>query len=193
MKEAYPLNWPIGHPRTKHQKRSRFDSKFTSSRDNLVLEIKRIGGKNPIISSNVPLKNDGLPYAKFKKPDDCGVAVYFELDSEPIALACDKWDSVEDNMQAIRKTIEALRGLDRWGVSDMLKRVFTGFKALPEHSSTPESNWWDVLEIDHNSTVDQIRSAYRSKAKEFHPDAQGTNDSFVNLCKAFESAMEARK
>jgi hypothetical protein len=48
-----------------------------------------------------------------------------------MCFACDRWDSVADNVQAIRKTIEALRGIERWGTGDMVQRAFAGFVALP--------------------------------------------------------------
>ena len=36
------------------------------------------------------------------------------------AIACDKWDSIRDNLHAVAKTIEALRGIDRWGTGEMV-------------------------------------------------------------------------
>ncbi len=50
-----------------------------------------------------------------------------------------------DNIQAIRKTIEAMRGLERWGVSDMLQRTFSGFKALPDQTGIGKEAWWIVF------------------------------------------------
>lgn len=42
-----------------------------------------------------------------------GVAVYFTLKGQQFCFACDHWDEIKDNMQAIHKTIEALRGIER--------------------------------------------------------------------------------
>lgn len=73
------------------------------------------------------------------------MAVYFTHEKEPKCFACDCFDRVEDNLQAIRKTIEALRGIERWGSSEMLNRVFKGFAALPER---PEHEpWWVALGV----------------------------------------------
>lgn len=156
----------------------------------MVAEIKRLGGKNPIISTNVPLRNDGLPYAKFKKPDDAGVAVYFEYEGEQVVFACDKWQTVEENMQAIRKTIEAIRGLERWGVSDMLKRAFTGFRALPENATVNGTAWWEVLGVSPDCTVASLKEAYRNKAKANHPDNGGQHTEFVKIQEAYDFALE---
>lgn len=93
------------------------------ARDELVWEIERLGGRATIISSNIPLRQDGLPYASAKEPDEPGVAVYFSYRDAPRCFACDQWDRVRDNLQATRKTIEALRGIARWGSGDMILAV----------------------------------------------------------------------
>jgi hypothetical protein len=64
MKEAYPLSWPDGWKRVARRSRSRFEvSGFGKARDFLLAEIRRMGGTGVILSTNIPLRNDGLPYA----------------------------------------------------------------------------------------------------------------------------------
>lgn len=186
MIEAYPLTWPFNYPRTKRPQSSQFDTSFATARDAVVKEIKLLGGKNTVISTNVPLRNDGLPYASFAKPKDAGVAVYFTFERESVVFACDKWDRIEDNLQAIRKTIEAIRGLDRWGVSEMLKRAFTGFKALPEHAAS--ESCFTILGVSENATQVEIKEAYRKKAMETHPDKGGDADMFAKIQHAYKQA-----
>lgn len=76
--EAYPLHWPAGWPRTSAPQRSRFDGGFAKIRDELFAEIERLGGRYIVLSTNVALRRDGLPYANQAEPPDSGVAVYFE-------------------------------------------------------------------------------------------------------------------
>jgi hypothetical protein len=45
----------------------------------LLNEIKLLGGRLPVISTNVRLRRDGLPYANDHVPDDKGAAVYFQF------------------------------------------------------------------------------------------------------------------
>jgi hypothetical protein len=116
------------------------------------------------------------------------VAVYFELKGNRVALCCDKWDRVEDNMQAICKTIEAMRGMDRWGVSDMLDRMFTGFQALPANAST--SSCWQILEIVPTNNEQIIKHAFRQQAKKRHPDHGGSAEAFTELQKALQDALK---
>lgn len=188
--EAYPLCWPGDYPRAKSRKYARFKTSFAIARDSIVAEVKRLGGKDVIISTNIPLKRDGLPYATYKQPEDPGVAVYFTFKGEQRVFCCDEWTSIHDNMQAINKTIEAIRGLDRWGVSDMLNRVFSGFAALPQ--STNKKAWYEVLKVAKNSEVATIKSAYRQLMMVHHPDKNNgkTSPMFTEIQTAYEEAKK---
>src|SRR5690606_9584801 len=128
--EAYPLQWPDGWPRTDRPARARFDTSFARARAELLNELRLLGATGVVISSNIELRRDGLPYANAKQPDDRGMAVYFTLRGEQQCIPCDVWDRTEDNLQAIRLTVAALRGLDRWGAKEMVNAAFRGFKAL---------------------------------------------------------------
>jgi len=142
--EAYPLYWPEGWKRTEYRRGSAFKiAAFGKARDLLLAEIRRMGGSNIVLSTNISLRNDGLPYAGQRNPYDPGVAVYFLHKKRQMSFACDAYRKVEENAYAIAKTIEALRGIERWGASDMMERAFSGFKAL---SAATSRAWWDVLE-----------------------------------------------
>ncbi|OJW11240.1 MAG: hypothetical protein BGO49_11280 [Planctomycetales bacterium 71-10] len=180
--EAYPLQWPLGRPRTQQPQRSRFDSGLAEARDGLLDEIRLLGGAGPVISTNVPTRRDGLPYANARTPDDRGVAVYFELRGRPMCFACDRWDSVGDNIQAIRKTIEALRGIQRWGSGDMVGQAFSGFQALPSPEERRPAH--EVLDVHPLATEVEIDAAYRAKAKSAHPDAGGSEAAMRELAEA---------
>lgn len=191
MIEAYPLQWPVGYPRTKYPERNdRFDGTFAKSRDEIVYQLNKMGAKDVVISTNVPLRRDGLPYASFGVKDfgDNGVAVYFSIDKEPSVLCCDKWQRIEWNMRAIVKTIDAMRGLDRWGVSEILKRVFTGFKAIPENTNSQA--WYNILGVKEDASQNEIKSAYRNLSKVLHPDVGGNSNSFNTLTNAYQQGLK---
>lgn len=117
--EAYPLAWPIGRKRTDNWRRenARFDMSFARARDEIVRQVQLLVSKYApstlVISTNVALRRDGLPLAAQRAPDDPGVAIYFVYKKRQMCFACDRWRKVEDNMQAIAKTIDALRGVAR--------------------------------------------------------------------------------
>lgn len=175
MIEAYPLHWPEGWPRTKAPAHSRFHP--TNGRhavaQALLAEIRRLGGGQVVISTNVRLRNDGLPYSGDRPPEDKGVAVYFNLKGRQMVFACDKWAKLEDNLRSIHKTIEALRGIERWGASDMMERAFSGFTALPDHT---HRTWRQVLGVPAGAGLDECRAARAALMKQYHPDTSTTPD-----------------
>lgn len=183
---AYPLCWPDRRPRCSGRKTNRsFKTSFAGARDECVREIKRLGGSEAIISTNIRIKRDGLPEAVdwgkvIKEP---GVAVYFKRNGKQLCFACDCWNHVQDNMHAITLTIAALRGIARWGTGDMMEAAFTGFLALP---APRQSNWWEVLGVPVNASAEQVRDAYRLLVKKHHPDAGGDADLFQRVQTAYE-------
>ena len=184
MTEAYPLHWPAGWPRTKNPRRSKFDVSFEKARQELTWEIERMGGRYPVISTNIPTRRDGYPLASAKEPNDSGVAVYFERKGKQMVFACDRWDKVKDNLRAVQKTIDAMRGIDRWGASEMMERAFSAFEALP-----PPRSPWTVLGLRPGAHVDDINEAYRLQAKKAHPDAGGSTDAMAELNRARDAAL----
>lgn len=189
--EAYPLYWPVGHPRTPNdrRRRSRYEVSDARARDDLLAELRRWGARHIIVSTNVALRRDGLPYANQRVPEDPGVAVYWTArDRTPMVMAFDGHPRVGENMRAIGKSIEALRALDRIGAKSIADRAFAGFKQLGEGAS----HWRTVLGFspDERVTGEQLRSRYRSLAVELHPDAGGDAEAFKALVSALEQAKE---
>lgn len=175
--EAYPLQWPIGRPRKSWPERSNFDVSLGKAIRDVQDEVRRLGGDRLVISSNLPLRRDGIPYANASQPTDRGVAVYFRYKQKPMCFACDRWSKIEDNMRAIAKTIEALRGIERWGTGQMVQQAFTGFTALP----APEQPW-QVLGLETSSpTRDQVEEAHRRLAMKHHPDRGGDTNEMARI------------
>lgn len=187
--EAYPLHWPAMHPRTSayRRKRSTFDRSFARACDDLLHEIKLSGGQGVILSTNILLRRDGLPLAGHSEPNDPGVAVYFKRSQKPLCFACDAYQKVWENLVAIEKTINALRGIERWGSAELADRAYTGFVALPP----PSPPWWSILGVtEHEQNPDVIQAVYRSKAMTAHPDRGGSHDQMAALNRAMEEAEQ---
>jgi len=184
MNTAFPLHWPAGKPRLRRPNRSRFNVGFASARDGVLHEIELLGGTSPIISTNVELRQDGIPYAGRSEPEDSAVAVYFQIGNQPMCFACDRWDLVKDNLQAIRHTICALRGIERWGTGDMVEQAFQGFRALPASASSES-----ILGVNAGASIADIESAFRNKAKTAHPDCGGSTQQMQELLAAKEQLI----
>lgn len=199
---AYPLHWPEGVPRTPLQAREHSRFKVTPDRarrgllqeiDRLVLGSEargwRVNRDLIVISTNLRLRQDGEPMMSQRPPEDTGVAVYFERKGTRLSFACDRWRTIHDNMHAISKTIEALRGIERWGATDMLERAFKGFEALPGPGT---ENWSQVLGVlPHTPTID-VRRAYHRLRKLHHPDHGGNAGDFGRILDAW-AAFEAER
>lgn len=188
--ESFPLCWPTEWKRTGTRKRSQFKTSFERARKQLFNELKLlgIGDWNVILSTNIPLRRDGMPYAGQANPKDPGVAVYFKHKNRPMVFACDNYIDVTDNLYAITKTIEALRGIQRWGASDMLERSFTGFTALPPAQSQAKQ-WWEILGVSQKATADEIGKAWRTLAQYHHPDKGGTHEMMAKINGAYKEGM----
>ena len=202
--QAYPLTWPEGWPRTPAHKieNSRFQVTPDAARRGMLAEIQRLVGhtyrrSDVIISTNLRLRQDGEPYASQRAPDDEGVAVYFKYKGRPMVFACDRWSVICHNMHSITKTIEAMRGIERWGASDMLERAFKGFVAI-EHQAT--ETWREVLQIGPHQEghakewwLAKAEHNFRVLASAAHPDKGGSAQKMTRLIKARDQAREELK
>lgn len=180
--KAYPLQWPSGWPRTAYRETARFKTKLSAALSFLHHEIGLMGGKNLILSSNCTLGTES--------PKDPGVVAYFTLRETAIAIPCDRWNKVHDNVKAIGLTVEAMRGMERWGAKHMITAMFQGFKALPERTG---QSCWEILGIEydpHITTEDTVMLAWRSKANSAHPDKPGgSHESMTALNEAKDIAL----
>jgi hypothetical protein len=137
-----------------------------------------MGGKNMLLSSNYTLGSDN--------PKDSGVCAYFEFDGVQFAIPCDRWQKIEHNVKAIALTVEAMRGMERWGAKHMIKAMFSGFKALPAPNT--KRGWREVLGVGALMRSDDIKAMYRARAKECHPDNGGSAEAMAEVNLAYEQA-----
>jgi hypothetical protein len=203
---AYPLSWPLGRARTENPRASQFGASGRyrngqwstpqaqtpySESQRLLAELQRIGAENVLISTNLPLNRDGTIRSKGGSPSDAGVAVYFDLPDDagrlvPTVLACDRWRTVPCNLHAIALHVEALRGMERWGVGSM-SQAFAGYAALPARASG--RHWSEVLGVLPKASAAEIKSAYRERAKKAHPDQGGTREEWDELQEAWRTVQ----
>ena len=185
--KAFPLAWPAGWARSADRRRSLFRKSYDASHRELIAEIGKMGGTNVVVSTNLPLFRDGYPIASAIEPKDPGVAVYFRMKGKSMAFACDRYAFVYENLQAIVKTVEAQRGIERWGASDMIERAFAGFKALADG---PSEDWREVLGFDPLEIVTKkaVGSRHRELVKLHHPDMGGDRHTFERVMRAREAA-----
>lgn len=206
MTTAYPLAWPEGWPRTPAHRRTsnaRFSAQFTTARAQLQRELRLLGAKSVVISSWLPLRNDGLPFADAarRRIEDPGVAVYFVLRERPMAMARDIYTNVSDNLRGVGLAIEHMRGLERHGGAHMMERAFTGFQQLPPPggAARPATRpWREVLapiprglDPADELTIAEVR--YREAARTAHTDVGGDGERMIILNAAIAEARAELK
>lgn len=199
------LDWPRHKPRTKpwNQKPSSFHKRVNNGRYNesrpvdMETAIKRLDKQIQSLCRtqhvNFTLTTGGI--GKSGKPisrvDDVGAAVYFQMFGGDIVLACDKWNRAADNIVAIAKHIEALRGQEAWGVSS-LEQAFTGHMALPAPMSGG-ADWRATLNfrVDEYPSRAEINARFRSMAKQHHSDKGGDDGNMASLNSARDAALNS--
>lgn len=205
---AFPLSWPTHRQRTAQPKSSPFSKRVTQpgksytetkslsvadAIERLQKELNLLGATDYVLSSNLALRLDGLPRSGQGEPEDTGVALYFQLNSEPVCLPCDRYDRVADNIAAIAAHIGATRAIERWGVASV-KEMFTGFMALPAPGE--KRHWHDVFGFGSHKGIrnpvnrEMIESAFRRLSKIHHPDTpNGSHEAMSELTQARAEAL----
>jgi hypothetical protein len=198
---AQKLQWPTGWKRTTVRQFSRFGTRHHDTKRRTTLsgaleflqaELDRLGAKEAVLSTNLETRIDGMPRGQQAQPADPGAAVYFLLKGHKRVLACDSWDQVQCNILAIAKHIEALRGMERWGVGS-IEQAFTGYAALPAPGQGTGSRAWEILGIPAGSDEQAVRLAFKGKAMAAHPDRGGSPDAWHTLNEAFTDALNQTK
>ena len=159
---AYPLAWPAGWPRTPIRVSGAYRTTLAGALKNLRDQVRLLAGQGAadslVLSSNCTLGSE--------RPADPGVVAFFMFDKQQVAIPCDRWLTVEQNVQAIALTIEAMRAMERHGARHMIKAMFQGFMALPA------PNDWRAA-LGNPKTLEQAEAAWRDAMRTAHPDRGG--------------------
>lgn len=187
--------WSDGHV-SKDQKRIPLEN--SAAYKDLVNQLNRIRGvRTVMVSSNLDInEKTGICYfdGPTKPNGDAGVAAYWTVSVHragqstlvPYCMPCDKWQRVADNLSAVARSVEALRGMDRWGCVSV-EQAFSGFAALPPGSgeSVGEASvaidwrealsmgrtWPEGMELAELLLI--ARTRYRQLMIDAHPDKPG--------------------
>lgn len=206
---------PISHQFAgRSHRRSPFRTPFDKGLRELVRELDHLRARNCILQINLShgqIRNDGWPYSSARRPEHPGVVLTFEVPKLGVlSYPCDTFDKWEDNVLAIARSLEALRMVDRYGVTKTGEQ-YHGFKALPPGGAAVAAAEWATAEdaarflcttaygpdatgpsyigpcLGNNGYRDDLRTIWRSAAQKAHPDVGGTDELMakVNRAKAF--------
>lgn len=171
--------WP--GEKTKSRKKSQFSASWSATLDKLESELKHLRAKDIVIQAGVTsaeIRNDGMlrSTARASWP---GVILSFSSKHGELSYPCDTYTDWQANVRAIALALEALRTVDRYGVTRRAEQ-YQGWARLPAPPITLTSidNAVSVL-VKHagGDTASQIlksrehmETAYRKCCTWTHPD-----------------------
>ena len=194
--------WPGEN--TRNRRTSNFSASWSATLSLLDRELCQLGAKNVVIQVSLTerdIRLDGYPRAN-ARPDHPGVIVSLDSAYGPLSYPCDTFTSWQDNLRAVALALEALRSVDRYGVTKRGEQ-YTGWKQLPEGRPMPAAmtrdeaaqflaqhgapdlislgGWGHLREPAHVVERDRV---YKAAARKLHPDAGGTTEDFQRLQEA---------
>lgn len=170
---------------TGKHRRSSFDSSWTSTLNLLLAEVRQLKGRDLVMEIDVPesaIRLDGGLYAN-ARPTSPGVRIAFESMHGPLTYGTDAFNHWQDNVRAIALGLEALRKVDRYGITKRGEQ-YTGFKAIgggtalrASHMTLDEA-WSIIGSYGVGAIADQrargvttdTRAAWRKARAANHPD-----------------------
>lgn len=193
------VTWPRAF--TKTRRGGNFSASYKDTLNTLEYEIDKLGGREVVVQTAMreeDIRLDGWPRANAGVPSHPGVIVSFESRQGAVTFPCDEFLGWRDNLRAIALALEALRKVDRYGVTKSGEQ-YAGWKALPPaatpndepFSSREEAVIWlsrtAKLAFNIESPPPQsLIKAARIVARTTHPDAGGDPAEFRRLQQAKE-------
>lgn len=167
--------WPAAE--TRNKRRATFSASLGSTMALLGRELQAVGARTvvaQIAMTEADFRNDGIPYANARATHP-GVVLAFESRFGPLKFAVDTFTTWEDNLRAIALGMEALRKVDRYGVTKRGEQ-YTGWKALPSGSEDEHGI------PDAATALEYLQRTYGGSMKralmESHPDRGGDPEEF---------------
>lgn len=187
-------------PAPTHRRRSNFKTQFSSTMTLLKRELARLGAREIVLQIDVresDIRLDGWLRAN-ARPSSPRCAIAFQSKFGPLIYYGDAFDDWADNIRAIALGLEALRKVDRYGITSRGEQ-YTGWKALPAGDAelTPRAAAELIVEIipeDGYNAAGMLRVAaeyrvgYRRAALFCHPDRGNHADG-----KLFERLQAAKR
>jgi hypothetical protein len=177
-----------------------FKANIFKTKQLLEFELEKINARNVVLfTMHEPehLRKDGWVRTD-KAPRDSGVILEFEkpiagtAHCEELRFPCRAFNKWEDNLRAIALALEALRKIDRYGVTTGAQ--YAGYKALPPAEAGTEGQTPEQAAefIAKAAGMPEARAmlltnpqfaelVYKTAAKELHPDRGGDEKEFKKL------------
>jgi hypothetical protein len=178
--DVRPLTtWPGELTPYSKQERSPFSTTLGKTLAQLSVELRALHAQHPILEVAIPpqqFRVDGRPYAN-ARAEHAGVVLSLPKTSEgPLRYATDRFTTWQDNLRAITLGLEALRKVERYGITRRGEQ-YQGFRALPAGDGSLATRMTrtgaiEVLEATTGVRLDPADMApiFRSARAAAHPD-----------------------
>jgi hypothetical protein len=166
--------------------RSRFQAPLSKTVRQLATELRALNAKHIVLELDLrerDIRLDGFPRADAHTGSPA-VVLSFESKYGPLRYATGEYDDWRDNLRAITLSMEALRAVDRYGVSKRGEQ-YRGWKALPPAATDPADAIQSVTQA--RAYLDERWGGdVRRALMETHPDRGGDGDEFRKVQRARE-------
>jgi hypothetical protein len=167
------------------RRRSQFKAHYEVTLDALLGEAGKLGAERLVLQVDIAerdIRADGLPRANARHGLHPGVAVSFDSRHGPLRYATDVFTDWRANLRAVALSLEALRAVDRYGVSRRGEQ-YRGWSALTAGSGASlfgtreEAETWLRKSAGESGigSWDGWEALYKALAKRMHPDVPGGN------------------
>jgi hypothetical protein len=190
--------WPGEKRKDWQRKFAQFRSTYAQSLDLLERELNHLKAKNIAIEAyfdRSKIRNDGWPFSG-AAPAEPGVIISFTGKSGELSFPCDTYQNWQHNLHAIALALEALRAVDRYGVTQRAEQ-YKGWAKLPPAPEVMLPVDAIALLLLHSGIEPQspvsLKEAWQAAARKLHPDntVTGSSGQFVMLQKAKKALEEA--
>jgi hypothetical protein len=191
--------WPDNKTPTYSRKRAPFKAAYEKRLNLLERELDHLHASGIVIQAFLrptDIRNDGWPRSS-ARPSEPGVIVSFSAMKQSYSYPCDTYDAWEDNLYAVALSLEALRAVNRYGVTKRGEQ-YQGFRRLEAAQPIAPSEA-AIQFLAKHAGIDPFvvrqdpNAAYRTAARKLHPDFGGSHDLFVQLVQHYEVLDKARK
>ena len=167
--------WPGGLSRSRRY--APFRSAMSTTVRELERELRMLNAKQIVLQiamDDRDIRLDGFPRASARAAHP-GVILAFESKHGPLKFAVDTFTDWTDNLRAIALGMEALRKVDRYGVTKRGEQ-YTGWKALPVGSD--DTHGIPDAQVAREYLDETYGGDLRRALMETHPDRGGDREEF---------------
>ena len=184
---------------TRNRRESQFRATYKQTLELLERELEYLRARNVVGQIGLEerdIRQDGLPRSDARQPAHPGVIVSFDSRHGALSYPCDTYSDWKANLRAIALSLEALRAVDRYGVTKRAEQ-YQGWQpqALPNNRDAVTDRHMAAVLLERLSDDSHTRllsdpaaakEAYRRAVRVAHPDSGGDAETFRKVQAAYE-------